>query len=345
MRVRPRRPAPVSLVLALVCAVVASHLAMSTAIAIGNPGTGAHTQSGSASQVPPVNPSLDPALIGAGDICHPKYIANARATAALIKARPNDLVFTLGDNAQDVGAPAEFNNCYDKTWGAFKDRTRPVVGNHEYITAKAAPYYAYFGAAAGPAGQGYYSYDLPNDWHVVVLNAMCHQVGGCGYGSPQESWLRTDLARSPGKHIIAMWHIPEFSSSGPHGSTTGYRDFWQDLYDAHAEIVLNGHQHAYERFARQSPAGKADSMGIREFVVGTGGMSVHKWGPGALNSERRFAGYGVLELTLHSDSYDWQFIATGSSRFSDAGTESCRPVVSPGAWAEAGKARLRLALH
>ncbi len=259
-------------------------------------------------------------LIGAGDICRDAYIANARKTAALIEAEPDAVVFTLGDNSNDQGKAAQYKSCYDKTWGAFKSRTHPVIGNHDQITSNGAPYYAYFGAAgAGPTGKGYYSYDLPANWHVVVLNGICSKAGGCGKNSAQEKWLRADLAANSGKHILAMWHPPEFSSGG-HGSTSTFITWWRDLYAVHAEIVLSGHDHDYERFAPQSPDGKADPNGIRQFVSGTGGALHSPIVAVRPNSQvRNAATYGVLELTLRPHSYSWRFIPVAGGKFTDSG--------------------------
>jgi len=244
---------------------------------------------------------------------------NARRSATLIEALPSAGVFTLGDNSNDSGTASQYETCYGNTWGAFKSRTRPTVGNHDYLTSDGAPYYTYFGSAAGPAGKGYYSYGLPANWHVIVLNAICAEVGGCETGSPQETWLRADLAANPGEHVIAMWHIPRFSS-GVHGSSTNYQIWWEDLYAAHAEIVLNGHDHEYERFAPQSPTGRADAKGIREFVVGTGGAVLAPFHIVRANSEVRGSGtYGVLKLTLTDHNYAWQFIPVAGGSFTDSG--------------------------
>ena len=269
------------------------------------------------------SPSPDPApaavLIGAGDICIGSNIADARKTAALVSARSTALVFTLGDNSNEAGTPDQYSNCYGPTWGTFKSRTSPTVGNHDLIAWHGAPYYAYFGSAAGPAHKGYYSYDVAANWHVIVLNAICSEVGGCGAGSPEETWLKADLAAIIGKHILAMWHIPEFSS-GPHGNTTVYRAWWDDLYAAHADIVLNGHDHVYERFAQQSPTGAADPNGLREFVVGTGGASHSSFVRLVATSETRNGEtFGVLELTLELHSYSWQFIPITGGSFTDSG--------------------------
>ena len=276
--------------------------------------------------------SESPVLIGAGDICITPEIANAQATAALIAARPNDIVFTIGDNSNEGGTADQYANCYGTTWGAFLDRTHATVGNHDYLSwwagppciyaYWAGPYYCYFGAAAGPPGKGYYSYDLANNWHVIVLNGMCSEVGGCGVGSVQETFLETDLAVNAGKHIIAMWHQPLFSS-GVIGNNPDYTAWWQDLYAAHADIVLNGHDHEYERFDLQSPTGQADPDGIREFVVGTGGATPSGLGTLRANSQVRNSGaFGVLELTLGAHDYSWQFIPVAGQTFSDSGTQA-----------------------
>jgi hypothetical protein len=264
-----------------------------------------------------------PVLIGAGDICITGNIKDARATAALIAARPDDVVFTAGDNSNETGTASQFAGCFGKTWGAFKDRIHPVPGNHEYITSGAGPYYSYFGAAAGEAGKGYYSYDLGNDWHVLALNAICAEVGGCAAGSPEETFIRNDLAANAGKHVIAIWHIPAFSSGSAHGNDSSYTAWWQDLYAAHAEIVINGHDHDYERFALQSPAGAADPDGIREFVLGTGGASHRPFGVIRANSRvRNSSAFGVLELTLGLHSYSWQFIPVAGATFTDSGVQA-----------------------
>jgi acid phosphatase type 7 len=285
-------------------------------------GGGTFTISSCSSPSPSPSAGSDPVLIGAGDICHTgDEMDNAYATAALIEARPDDVVFTAGDNSNQTGSEWDYENCVAPTWGGFKDRTYPAPGNHDYGTEEAAAYYAFYPQAAGPSGLGWYSYDLANDWHVIVLNAMCDYVGGCETGSPQETWLRADLAANEGKHFIAIWHIPEFSSGSLHGNSSDYRDWWDDLYAAHASIIINGHDHDYERFAPQAPDGSADIAGIREFVVGTGGAEQRDLGTIQPNSQVHASGvYGVLELTLHADSYEWEFIPIAGQTFTDSGT-------------------------
>jgi hypothetical protein len=270
----------------------------------------------------PVTPTT-PVLVGAGDIAGCAFTEDS-ATGALVAATPGT-VFALGDNAYDNGTAAEFASCYDPVWGAVKDRTRPVVGNHEYLmSSTAAPYFAYFGAAAGTAGKGWYSYDIGTDWHVVVLNSNCTIVG-CGAGSEQEQWLRSDLAASTRPCTVAMWHHPRFSS-GEHGNDSSTDAFWKALYADGAEVVLNGHDHDYERFAPQTPSAVADpTYGIREFVVGTGGKDFRSFSSSAAaNSQvRSIAAHGVLKLTLNNGSYDWTFLPIPGTTLDESGTGTC----------------------
>jgi hypothetical protein len=263
----------------------------------------------------------DPVLIGAGDIASCNSLGD-EATAKLIDSIPGT-VFLAGDDAYDSGTAQQFAECYDPTWGRFKDRTRPAVGNHEYLTPKAEAYFKYFGAAAGDPTKGYYSYDL-GTWHIVVINSNCSKIGGCAAGSPQEQWLRDDLRAHPAACTLAYWHHPRFSS-GEHGNTVAMEPIWQALYDYGAELVINGHDHNYERFAPQDPRGASDPMrGIREFVVGTGGKNYYQVGPPVANSEVRNAfTFGVIRLTLHPTSYDWQFIPEAGKTFTDAGHAAC----------------------
>jgi hypothetical protein len=260
--------------------------------------------------------AADPVLVGAGDISDCGS-AKDEETATLLDDIPGTVV-TLGDNAYTEGTAAQFNDCYDPTWGRHKARTRPSVGNHEYGTSNASGYFGYFGSAAGPAAKGWYSYDLGR-WHVIVLNSNCSHVG-CGPDSPQVKWLRVDLAAHASDHVIAYWHHPHFSS-GSHGENDTVRPFWDALYAAGADIVLNGHDHDYERFAPQDPSGHADAThGIREFVVGTGGRDLRARHFNPANSEVFSSTHGVIELTLHADSYDWRFVPIPGESFTDSGT-------------------------
>jgi acid phosphatase type 7 len=261
-------------------------------------------------------------LIGAGDIADCSNLAGAEATAKLLEGNPGT-VMALGDLAYPNGSADDFK-CYDKTWGRVKGRTRPAVGNHEFHSSGASYYFQYFGAAAGDPKTGYYSYDL-GAWHIVVLNSECVEVDGCGAGSPQEKWLRADLAAHPSGCTLAYFHKPRFSSGLTHGNDPEVGAFWQALYDANAELVLNGHDHDYERFAPQDPNGNADpKRGIREFVVGTGGKNHREFGIHKSNSEvRNNDAFGVLKLTLKPTGYEWKFIPEVGKTFADSGTGSC----------------------
>lgn len=260
-------------------------------------------------------------LIAAGDIAQCDN-PNDESTAAVVK-RLVGTVTVLGDNAYENGSATDYAKCYGESWGAFKSRTMPSVGNHEYQTSGARGYYNYFGAAAGERGKGYYSYDA-GDWHIVVLNSNCSIVA-CAPGSPQERWLRADLAASTRRCTLAYWHHPRFNSGRRHGNDKGVAPFWEALYEHGAEVVLNGHEHMYERFAPQSPSAVADPVrGIREFVVGTGGRSFYSIGAPEPNSEvRNNDTYGVLRLTLGAGSYRWEFIRAAGGTFTDSGSGSC----------------------
>ncbi len=285
----------------------------------------------------------DPVIAAAGDIaCDPGSSSfnggngtssncRQKATAALLTANLA-AVLPLGDNQYYCGSLAAFNASYDLSWGARKAITRPAVGNHEYLTqggtgcdatnGGAAGHFAYFGANAGSAGAGWYSFDV-GAWHLIALNSNCGDAGGCSANSPQGKWLAADLAAHRTACTLAYWHIPLFSSGGRAASNS--KAFWDQLYAAGADVILTGHDHTYERFARQTPSGVADPVaGIREFVVGTGGANHTSFSTTVANSEvRNSTTYGVLRLTLHATSYDWQFVPESGASFSDSGSEAC----------------------
>ena len=266
----------------------------------------------------------DPVLVGAGDIASCDDLSGAEATAKLIDKIPGT-VMAVGDLAYPDGSDEQFAKCYGPTWGRFKDRTRPAPGNHEYRSDGASGYVRYFGEAAGDPKKAYYSYDL-GKWHIISLNSECLQVGGCGQESEQGKWLRQDLARHPTTCTLAYFHRPLFSSGLAHGQDLEVKPLWDLLYQGRADVIISGHDHDYERFAPQDPAGKADAQhGIREFVVGTGGKNSHRMFSAIQpNSEVHQADtYGVLKLTLHAESYDWVFVPEAGKTFSDAGTGRC----------------------
>jgi len=257
-------------------------------------------------------------FVGAGDIAVGGGFQEA--TAQLLDGIPGT-VFTLGDQAYPDGTTSDYTTYYDPTWGRHKARTRPCPGNHDYHTANAAGYFTYFGSLAGPSGQGYYSFDL-GDWHIISLDGEIPTA----VGSPQEVWLRADLAAHTNQCCLAYWHEPLFDSGDVHGSQSQYvQPLWQALYDYHAEIVLNGHEHIYERFAPQTPDGTADpDNGIREFIVGTGGAGLYTVTTPKPNSEVHNTNtHGVLKLTLGPGTYSWQFIPVAGQTFTDSGSGTC----------------------
>jgi hypothetical protein len=256
-------------------------------------------------------------LVGAGDIgvCGSP---NPELTARLLDGI-DGIVFTAGDNAYPSGSAQQFHDCYDPTWGRHRSRTRPSPGNHDYESTGAVPYFEYFGLNAGPPGLGYYSFSA-GPWHVVSLNSAL----AIGFGSNQLEWLRDDLASTRAACVAAIWHHP-FFSVGPHATMMETRDVWQVLYEAGADVVINGHDHIYQRFAPQRPDGVSDPQhGIREFVVGTGGAELASVTRTRANLETAIADrHGVLKLTLLSTSYSWQFITVGGGT-ADVGTDTCR---------------------
>ena len=256
----------------------------------------------------------DPVITAAGDIAG--SATDGVATADLIHSIDPTGVLTLGDNAYEDGTLQQYSDYYDPSWGAFKPRTYPIPGNHDYHTGGGEGYFTYFGARAQAQ---YYSYDL-GSWHLIALNGeLDHQAG-----SAQEVWLKGDLAANSGKCTLAYWHEPRFTSGDVHGNDTSFATLWDDLYAARADLVLNGHNHNYERFAPQNPQGQPDQNGIREFVVGTGGESHYGFGTPEPNSEVRNGDtFGVLELTLHPDSYDFRFVPVAGKTFTDAGSNDC----------------------
>jgi acid phosphatase type 7 len=260
-------------------------------------------------------------LVGAGDIASCASDGDT-ATAKLLDGIAG-IVFTLGDNVYERGTNAEFRRCYGPTWGRQLSRTMPTPGNHDYGTPNAAGYFRYFGAAAGDPAKGWYAYDA-GTWRVYVLNSNCADIGGCKAGSAQERWLRQDLAENPRPCVLAMWHHPRFSS-GPHGNNPITQPLWEALYEAGADLILNGHDHTYERFAPQTPTGAADpEHGIVEMVVGTGGRSHYDFPTARDNSlVRDNTTFGVLRLVLASGGWSFQFIPAAGGTFTDSGSGTC----------------------
>jgi acid phosphatase type 7 len=273
-------------------------------------------------------------VLAAGDIASCNS-GGDEATAALLDRRFGT-VLTLGDNAYPDGSLAHYESCYAPSWGRHRARTRPVAGNHEYRTQGAAGHFAYFGAAAGEAAMGWYSFDL-GSWRVVMLNSNCDEIGGCARSSPQGHWLAADLVANPRECTLAVWHHPRFSSGSKHGGGANRSplrrllpegDATSDLYaifhEHGGDLILSGHDHNYERFAPQDALGNGHANAPRQFVVGTGGATPRPMGEIQPNSEAS-AGHvhGVLALTLHAASYDWEFVSAAGFGYTDAGSAPC----------------------
>jgi fibronectin type 3 domain-containing protein len=279
----------------------------------------------------------DPVIAVGGDIaCAPGSSATTKKcqqvkTGSLVTSINPTAVLPLGDSQYAASSSNEYAGSYNTTgWGTLKSISRPSTGNHEYNTTGATGYFGYFGANAGDPTKGYYSWNVTAPggafrWHMIALNSECAQVGGCGKGSPQEVWLRSDLAANPNVCTMAYWHRPRFSSSSTTPSSTTFRAFWTALYNAGADVVLAGHAHDYERFAPQTADGAADAAkGLREFVVGTGGDGFQTMGTPIANSVvRQNTSFGILKMTLHAGGYDWQFMPAAGYSFTDSGTASC----------------------
>jgi Tol biopolymer transport system component len=300
------------------------------------------TSSGSNSATPSWQlAGADPVVAAAGDIaCDPTYrlyngsvgvsgACRQKLTSDLLLRLDLSSILMLGDGQYEHGELAKWQQSFNPTWGRLKGLIRPVPGNHEYQTPGAAGYFDYFngvGAQTGPAGErtkGYYSFDI-GTWHVIALNSECRQIGGCGPTSPQVQWLRADLAAHPAACTLAYWHRPRFTS-GTHTAEGDVLSLWNVLYAAHADLILTGHEHFYERFARQTPAGTPDpALGIRQITAGMGGRSHHGFVRVAPNSEvRDNRTTGVLKLTLREGGYDWELLRAPFGR-ADAGSDSCR---------------------
>lgn len=307
--------------------------------------------------------AADPVLATAGDVAcveddvnygggngtanHCRQMATSDLLVALDGAGGLDAVLMLGDGEYGDGSLAAWAT-YDASWGRVKDLTRPAPGNREFGEYSGSPfadptftvaqggYFPYFGAAAGDPAQGYYSFDL-GAWHVVVLNSNCKAFGanwqaGCGPDSAQLTWLVADLAANPGRCILAAWHHPRVSSSAA-GDDERFVPFWQALDDAGADLILNGHQHNFEVFAPMDAALAADPDGIRQIVSGAGGRSHAAITTVRAQSEiRDDERFGVLELTLHLKSYEWEFlpIAGASAAPKLTGSGACHLQTTPG---------------
>lgn len=285
------------------------------------------------------NAEASPVLAAAGDIACPPGVTptptacRQATTGALVEGSAPSAVALLGDDQYDSGTLAEFQGSFNLSWGRFKGLIRPAPGNHEYRTsASAAGYFGYFGPAAGDPAKGYYSYDL-GAWHIIALNSNCSDSSCLNPAagqvtSGQVAWLNADLAAHPGACTLAYWHHPLFGS-GSAGPSSGVKPLWDALYAHGADVVLNGHDHDYERFLPRDPAGVAKPKGLREFVVGTGGRSLDAFGPvtDPTSAFRDDSAFGAGFFTLRADGYDWQY-RHEDGIVADSGTAFCHHPVA-----------------
>jgi len=259
---------------------------------------------------------LRASLVAAGDVASCWWRAD-EATARVLD-RVDGTIAALGDLVYQSGTEAQFRDCYGPTWGRHRERTRPVIGNHDRRTEKGGPYFRYFGARAGRPGEGWYSYHL-DGWHVIALNSEVPMTPG----SAQLLWLAADLRANPRRCTLAYMHRPRFSS-GKHGGSERVRYAWKVLYENGVDVVLAGHDHLYERFAPLTPDGELDPQrGIVSFVIGTGGSPLYALSPRMRQTVvRQNRVHGVVAFHFRPDGYRWEFIAANGT-FNDRGSRNC----------------------
>ena len=262
-------------------------------------------------------------LVGVGDIADCGS-AGDEATAGLIRAvldaRPEARVVALGDNAYPAGSLEQYRRCYLPSWGSFLSRTLAVPGNHDWLTPDAAGFRATFGLPAeGPLHRGL---DF-GGWRLLLLDTDCEHADACMAGSAQLTWLAGELALNRGRCTLVLGHHPRFSS-GPHGSPAHLQPLWEVLVAGGADLILQGHDHLYERFAPLDAQGRPNAGGPRAITAGTGGRSAYPLAATpALGSELRHSGQaGVLVLGLEAAGYTFRFV-TVDGRVVDSGRGEC----------------------
>jgi calcineurin-like phosphoesterase family protein len=248
------------------------------------------------------------------------------ATARLLGEHPEATIAVLGDVAYPHGTAEDFERCFAPSWGRYRDRMRPAIGNHDHATRQGRGYAGYFGARGGPFDAYRYSYEL-GAWHVVVLDSDCWRVGGCALGDPQARWMRDDLRRHRRRCTLAYWHRPPFSSGryGDPADTERVRALWQIAVEEGVDVVLTAHEHSYERHIPMNAQGAPDPDGPRLFIVGTGGGNLRRYHnpPLPTTEVRNDDTWGVLRLDLRPDGYDWRFLPVQGRTFSDRGSGTC----------------------
>jgi acid phosphatase type 7 len=263
-------------------------------------------------------------IAAAGDISEAE-VGHQVETANLVADGGYDGVLLLGDDQYPAGRLEDYTKYFAPTWGRFMEKLHPTPGNHEYVTPGGAGYFAYFGTRAGDPTRGYYSYDL-GAWHLIALNTnnACRAIA-CDAQSEQLKWLRADLEAHRNRCTLAYFHHPRFCSGQHHGDFAGASAIWDVLYEYGTDVVLNGHEHLYERFDPQDPSGRPDEKrGIRELVIGTGGAENYPLAATKPNSAVRHTGaFGILKMTLKPGAYDWEFVPVRSGELADTGSGVC----------------------
>jgi hypothetical protein len=249
----------------------------------------------------------EPCIVGAaGDVAgDDDYRSGAARTAELISSVRPEKVLALGDLAYDAGTAAQFADYYDPTWGDLRPITAPTPGNHEY-RSDGKGYFDYFDVAPN------YAFDLCG-WRVVSADHYA--------GMSEAAAFIEDEGRAAGDMpLLVFWHEPRFSSGSEHGTNPELQPLWEAAVTAGAEIVLNGHDHNYERFEPLDVNGEPRSDGTVEFVSGNGGHNLRVLGDRQPHSASAIAGTpGVLFLALRADGYDWTYVDI-EGRVGDAGT-------------------------
>lgn len=265
-------------------------------------------------------------VCGAGQVYGPQTCHDEEVSDLIVDNPDVEAFLALGDLQYNTGSLADFNTYYEPTYGRVKGITYPVIGNHKYQTPNGDGYWDYWGSQAGTRYEGWYSFDLGDQWHLVALNSNCSEVS-CGPNSAQLQWLRADLQANDRPCVAAFIHHPRWSSGKAPGDNAFVDPFVRVLQQHRAELLLSGHSHNYERFARQRADGTPAANGIRQFVVGTGGRSVDEENgferPFSRNSQFRLAHvFGLLRLSLTDTGFWWSFVDE-EGRVRDSGTDPC----------------------
>jgi len=310
---------PVLLSLVMITAVASlSTASLSTAVSASPVGSGSERVGGRHVLIAAGDIACDPdsPYYGAPGLCQQDRVG--RRVRIMVNGGA-DWFVPLGDVQYETGSYADFIDVYDKAFGAVRQVTRPVAGNHEYITSGARGYFRYFKKKAGNPDRPWRAFKAAPEWKVLLLDSNCEYVGGCGRQSRQGRWIKRELRSTSADCIIAAWHHPLQTSGEYAGSADSRgraRKLWRLVDDGGADIVLNGHDHIYERFAKRG--------GIQEFVVGTGGKNHYDITTKAPGSRKRIGDrYGVLRLTMRANGTYQHAFVTPYGKVFDSGHKQC----------------------